>query len=147
MRRSVTGALYSAATHLGEFRRRICGKEERKMIAKGLLVTSQLNQTVREYNGETGAFVKIAASGGALGDPLGLAIGLDGNLLVSDGQTNQVKRYDRSTGAFINVFASTNLAVPEGMAIHQRVLYVANSNPPQGVQQFDAVTGVITGSF
>jgi hypothetical protein len=36
-----------------------------------LLVTSQLNQTVREYNGTTGAFVKVAASGGALGDPLG----------------------------------------------------------------------------
>jgi hypothetical protein len=55
------------------------------MITKGLLVTSQLNQTVREYNGTTGAFVKVAASGGALGDPLGLVIGLDGNLLVSDG--------------------------------------------------------------
>ena len=66
----------------------------------GLLVTSQLNQTVREYNGTTGAFVKVAASGGALGDPLDVVIGLDGNLLVSDGQTNQVKRYDSATGAF-----------------------------------------------
>jgi hypothetical protein len=75
------------------------------MITKGLLVTSQLNLTVREYNGTTGAFVKVAASGGALGDPLGLVIGLDGNLLVSDGQTNQVKCYDSTAGAFIDVFA------------------------------------------
>ena len=82
------------------------------------------------------------------GDPLGVVIGLgDGNVLVSDGQTNQVKRYDRTSGAFIDVFASTNLAGPTGMTIHQGVLYVANSNPPQGVQRFDATTGVHLGSF
>ena len=97
-----------------------------------LLVTSQSDKTVREYNGSTGAFVKVAASGGALGDPLGVAIGVDGNLLVSDGQTNEVKRYARATGAFIDVFASTNLTGPTGMTIHDGILYVANSNPPQG---------------
>ena len=77
----------------------------------GLLVTSQLNQTVREYNGTTGAFVKAAASGGALGDPLGLAIGFDGNLLVSDGQTNQVKRYDSGARS------STCLAQPTSQVL------------------------------
>jgi streptogramin lyase len=112
-----------------------------------LLVTSQLNHTVREYNETTGAFVKVAASGGALGDPLGVVIGSDGNVLVSDGQTNQVKRYDKATGAFIDVFASTSLAGPEGMTIHEGVLYVTNSNPPQSVQRFDAATGVNTGHF
>ena len=115
------------------------------MITRGLLVASQFDHTVREYDGTTGAFVRVAAS--ALGDPLGVVIGLDGNLLVSDGQTNQVKRYDSGTGAFIDVFASTNLAGPTGMTIHQGVLYVTNSNPPQGVQKFDATTGVNTGNF
>jgi hypothetical protein len=118
------------------------------MIAKGdLLVTSQFDKTVREYQGTSGAFVRVAASGGALGDPLGLAIGPDGNLLVSDGQTNQVKRYASATGTFIDVFASTNLAGPMGMTIHDGTLYVANSNSPQGVQSFDATTGVNTGHF
>jgi streptogramin lyase len=115
------------------------------MTTRNLLVTSQSDHTVREYDVTTGAFVKVAASG--LGDPLGLVIGLDGNLLVSDGQANQVKRYDGTTGAFIDVFASTNLAGPTGMTIHQGVLYVTNSNSPQGVQKFDATTGVNTGSF
>ena len=87
------------------------------MITRGLLVASQFDHTVREYDGTTGAFVRVAAS--ALGDPLGVVIGLDGNLLVSDGQTNQVKRYDSGTGAFIDVFASANLAGPTGMTIHQ----------------------------
>ena len=115
------------------------------MATKNLLVTSQSDHTVREYDVTTGAFVRVAASG--LGDPLGLVIGLDGNLLVSDGQANQVKRYDGATGAFIDVFASTNLAGPTGMTIHQGVLYVTNSNSPQGVQKFDATTGVNIGSF
>lgn len=116
-------------------------------MTANLLVTSQFDKTVREYDGTTGAFVEVAASGGALGDPLGLVLGLDGSLLVSDGQTNQVKQYDSNTGAFIKVFASTNLAGPEGMTVYQSVLYVTNSNPPQGVQQFDAATGVNTGNF
>ena len=117
------------------------------MTTTGLFVTSQFNHTVLAYNETSGAFARVAASGGALGDPLGVVLGLDGNLLVSDGQTNQVKRYDGTTGAFINVFASTNLAGPEGMTIHQGSLYVTNSNPPQGVQRFDATSGVNTGNF
>src|SRR5215475_9933031 len=112
-----------------------------------LLVTSQITHSVLEYDGTTGAFIRVAASGGALGDPLAVLIGLDGNLLVSDAQTNQVKRYDRGTGAFIDVFASTNLAGPTGMTIHQGALYVTNSNPPQGVQKFDATTGTHIGNF
>jgi streptogramin lyase len=116
-------------------------------VGPTLLVTSQSNQSVREYNGSTGTFVKVAASGGALGDPLDVVVGLDGNLLVSDGQTNEVKRYNRSTGAFIDVFASTNLSGPTGMTIYNGSLYVTNSNSPQGVQRFDATTGANTGSF
>ncbi len=116
-------------------------------MAEGLLVTSQSNHSVLEYNATTGAFVKVAASGGALGDPLGLVVGIDGNLLVSDGQTNQVKRYNGATGAFMDVFASSNLAGPAGLTIHQGVLYVTNSNPPQGVTRFDAGSGLNTGNF
>src|SRR5262249_9801292 len=113
-----------------------------------LLVTSQITHSVLEYDGTTGAFIRVAASGGALGDPLAVLIGLDGNLLVSDAQTNQVKRYDRGTGAFIDVFASTNLAGPKGMTMHDGALYVVNaSGPPQGVQRFDAVTGANPGQF
>jgi len=113
-----------------------------------LLVTSWSDKTVREYDGTTGAFVKVAASGADLRVPVGLAIGLDGSLLVSDLEANQVKRYNRSTGAFIDVFASTNLDSPNGMTIHEGALYVTNSNnPPQGVQRFNAATGVNTGNF
>ena len=58
-----------------------------------------------------------------------------------------MKRYDSASGAFIDMLASSHLAGPAGMTIHQGVLYVTNSNPPQGVQRFDAATAVNTGSF
>jgi glucose/arabinose dehydrogenase len=87
-------------------------------MSSNLFVTSQMDKTVKEYDGTSGAFVKTAASGGALGDPLGLAIAPDGKLLVSDGQTNQVKRYDPSTGGYVGILASSNLAGPEGMTVH-----------------------------
>jgi DNA-binding beta-propeller fold protein YncE len=112
-----------------------------------LLISSQSDHTVKEFDGTTGAFVKLAASGGGLILPRGLAIGIDGNLLVSDGQINQIKRYDSATGAFIDVFASTNLANPGGMTIHEGALYVTNMGIPEGVQSFDAATGVNTGNF
>jgi len=51
-------------------------------MTPNLLVTSQIDKTVWEYNGTNEGFIKIAASGGALGAPLGLVNGLDGNLLV-----------------------------------------------------------------
>jgi len=113
-----------------------------------LLISSGQSGTVLEYNATTGAFVKVAASGGALQHPTGVVIGLDGNLLVADIQTNQVKRYNRTTGTFIDVFASTGLTSPQGMTIHGGALYVANFNPPhQSVQRFDATTGANTGQF
>ena len=113
--------------------------------AMSLFVTSQNTHSVLEYDEKTGAFIKVAASG--LGDPIGVVVGLDGNLLVSDGQGNEVNRYDKTNGAFIDVFASTNLAAPVGMTIHQGALYVVNAHAPFGVQRFDAVTGVNTGQF
>ena len=117
------------------------------MITKGdLLVTSQNDKTVREYNGTTGAFVggRVRRRPGRSPRPRYRSRRQPARLRWPD---QQVKRYDSATGTFIDVFASTNLAGPEGMTIHNGVLYVANSNPPQGVQRFDATTGMNTGSF
>jgi streptogramin lyase len=60
------------------------------------------------YDGLTGAFIDVFASGGGLDGPRGLDIGPDGNLYVANLEGNNVLRYDRSTGAFIDVFAAAN---------------------------------------
>lgn len=108
-----------------------------------LLVTSQLDHAVKEYDGKTGAFIRNAATG--VGDPLDAIIGADGNLLVTDGQQDAIKRFHRTTGAFLGIFARA--VSPGGMTISGNRVYVCQGNPPQGVRSFDAVTGADTGSF
>lgn len=114
-----------------------------------LLVTSQLDHTVKEYDGTTGAFIRNAATGAGqpsgLGDPLDAIIGADGNLLVTDGQQSAIKRFDWATGNFLGIFASP--VSPTGMTSFGGKVYVCQSNPPQIVRSFDAVTGADVGSF
>jgi DNA-binding beta-propeller fold protein YncE len=71
-----------------------------------LYVSSTATNQVLRFNGTTGAFVDVFASGGGLTGPYGLAFGPDGNLYVSSVYTNQVLRYNGTTGAFVDIFAS-----------------------------------------
>ncbi|MBW4650277.1 MAG: NHL repeat-containing protein [Kastovskya adunca ATA6-11-RM4] len=63
---------------------------------------------VLRYDGKTGAFIDVFASGNGLFRPYGAAFGADGNLYVSSFLSDQILRYDGKTGAFIDVFASGN---------------------------------------
>jgi outer membrane protein assembly factor BamB len=119
------------------------GATEAATAQPSLLVTSQLDHTVKEYDGTTGAFIRNAAT--QVGDPLDAIIGADGNLLVTDGQQNAIKRFDRATGTFLGIFA--NAVSPGGLTISGSKVYVCQGNPPQIVRSFDAVTGADVGSF
>jgi len=111
--------------------------------APSLLVTSQFDHSVKEYNGLTGAFIRDAATG--VGDPLSAILGADGNLLVTDGQQNVIKRFDWVTGLSLPFFATA--VSPGGMTISGNIVYVCQMNPPQIVRSFDADTGADLGSF
>lgn len=119
------------------------GATEAATAQPSLLVTSQMDHTVKEYDGTTGAFIRNAAT--QVGDPLSAIIGADGNLLVTDGQQNVIKRFERATGIYLGVFASA--VSPGGMTISGDKVYVCQMNPPQIVRSFDAVTGADVGSF
>jgi len=108
-----------------------------------LLVTSQIDHTVKQYDGITGAFIRNVATG--IGDPLDAILGADNNLLVTDGQQDAIKRFDWETGTFLDVFASA--VSPLGMTSFGGKVYVCQVNPPQIVRSFDAITGADTGSF
>jgi hypothetical protein len=67
-------------------------------------VTSYFNSEVIRYNGTTGAFLNVFATGG--GGFEGLAFGPDGNLYVSSYGNNAIYRYNGTTGALMGTFVS-----------------------------------------
>src|SRR5262249_73847 len=71
-----------------------------------LYVSSLSRATIGRYDGRTGAFLGIVASGGGLSQAGGFAFGLDGNLYACDRPNNRVLRFDGTTGQFIDVFIS-----------------------------------------
>ena len=72
-----------------------------------LFVSSSFNDSVKQYNGTTGAFVTafVPTGSGGLLDNTGLIFGPNGNLFVSS-ITRQVLEYSGTTGAFVTAFVS-----------------------------------------
>ncbi|MCA1994784.1 MAG: PEP-CTERM sorting domain-containing protein [Coleofasciculus sp. S288] len=63
---------------------------------------------VLRYNGITGEFIDVFASGNGLFRPYGAAFGPDNHLYVSSFLSDQILRFNATTGEFIDVFASGN---------------------------------------
>jgi DNA-binding beta-propeller fold protein YncE len=88
-----------------------------------LFVSSGFSNSVLEYNGTTGAFVKtfVPTGSGGLNSPLGLVFGPNGNLFVSSRATNSVLEYNGTTGAFVTDFVppgSGGLFFPTYLVFH-----------------------------
>lgn len=115
-----------------------------------LLVSSALTHNILRYDGITGAFVGVFASGGGLTVPLGLIFGPDGNLYVCSSATNSILRFDGTTGAFINVFVppgSGGLGSPRDLVFgSDENLYVVNFQS-SCVLRYDGTTGAFIDAF
>ena len=88
-----------------------------------LLVSSESTNNVLRYDGTTGAFIDVFASGGGLeiSLPEGLALGPDGNLYVGSFFTNGVLRYDGTTGgSFTLVSPMANVAFTNSLPPPER---------------------------
>ena len=98
-----------------------------------LFVSSNLSNSVLEFDRVTGAFVQtfVASGSGGLVGPFGLAFGPLGRLFVA-GSDHAVRRYDGFSGSFLNVFVtagSGGLSGPRGIAFGpNNRLFVASFN-------------------
>ena len=115
------------------------------MITRGLLVTSQFDHTVREYDGTTGAFVRVAASGPGRSSRRRYRSRRQPARLGWSGQPGEaVRQWDRRVHRRVCVSQPgrpNGHDHPPGRALRNQL------EPPQGVQKFDATTGVNTGNF
>ncbi len=115
-----------------------------------LLVTDSVHNSMKRFDGATGAFKSdfVTAGSGGLNDPFGITYGADGSLFVASEGTRQILKYNGQTGAFIGVFATlpgTNnpghIAFgPDGN------LYVSEWNG-KSIWRFNGLTGTSLGVF
>jgi sugar lactone lactonase YvrE len=104
--------------------------------------------TIRRYNGTTGAFMGTFASGPINGVRTILFRG--GSMYVASEYTNQVLQYDATTGVYIGVFASAGsggISGDYGMAFGpDGNLYVSGRNS-NNVIKYNGTTGALLGTF
>ena len=97
-----------------------------------LYVVSESTTEVIRYNGTSGSFIDVFASGGGLSTPKDLVFGPDGNLYVTSNSNDKVKRYSGTTGTFIDTFVASGsggLDQPQGLVFGpDDNLYVTSQN-------------------
>jgi len=119
------------------------------------------NWKVVEYDGKTGAFLRVFASQN-ITSPRGLLFGPDGNLYVANGNSvadsdpASVERFDGKTGAFLNYFVapasgglehpSYMVFGPDGQNDGKLDLYVAAAHEG-AIYRYDGTTGAFKGVF
>jgi VCBS repeat-containing protein len=83
----------------------------------------------------------VAARGGMIAEPFGVAFGPDGNLYVGHHGLGVVKRFDGLTGQFMGVFADGSDVAEEVSQVlfHDGYLFAATGS--EGILRFDATTG------
>ena len=115
----------------------------------------EIDIDILRYDGRTGAFIDVFASGGGLTKPSALTFGPDGNLYVNSQGTNAVLRYDGITGRFMDMFVTGDPSDPSDQINQDSTgltfgpdgnLYI-NSHKTDSVLRFDGKTGAPRGVF
>lgn len=110
-----------------------------------LLVTSKANSRVLEFNGTTGAFVRIACSPPS---PEDAQLGPDGLVYSSTFNQNTIRRYDPTTGTLVGIFGNASpMTNPVNMQFGpDGNLYIcgfASGN----INRLDGISGASLGTF
>lgn len=79
--------------------------------SNGDLIVSGLNGSTNDatyrFDGTTGAYLGVFASGNGIDVPKGIAEGPDGRIYLVSSFSNQIKRFDLSNGTFLGNFISS----------------------------------------
>lgn len=115
-----------------------------------LYVASADTSQVLRYNGTTGAFIDVFASGNGLSNVRGLTFGPDGNLYVANFGGGSILRFDGTTGAFIDTFVPAGSG---GLALPRPLLFGPDDNLYVGsfgtgdILRYNGTTGAFIDTF
>lgn len=90
-----------------------------------LYVASADTSEVLEYDGTTGAFLRVFASDNGLNNVRGLTFGPDGNLYVANFGGGSVLRFNGTTGAFIDTFVAPGSG---GLSLARPLIFGPDNN-------------------
>ncbi len=116
-----------------------------------VLICCYFSNSVKRFNARTGAFIDDYISGHGLNGPTAIAVGPDGNLYVTGGESQTVHRFDGRTGQFMDIFvprdATSRMNAPNGMDFGpDGNLYVGSFNSRE-VKRFNGQTGQFIDTF
>ncbi|MEP7062887.1 MAG: NHL repeat-containing protein [Betaproteobacteria bacterium] len=115
-----------------------------------LYVANGDTNEILEYDGATGAFIGVFATGNGLLSPRGLTFGPDGNLYVSNFGGGSVLRFNGTSGAYIDDFVA---AASGGLSLPRPLLFGPDANLYVGsfgsgdILRYDGTTGAFMDVF
>lgn len=120
--------------------------------AYDLYVSSQNTNSVKLYDGQTGAYIKdfVAPGSGGLDETQEVVFGSDGCLYVTGFRNTTIKKYNGQTGAFIGNFSTGySLSNPAKMTFNyaDNLIYVSQWGGSRKVARFRMSDGVFVDEF
>ncbi len=121
------------------------------VAARDLLVSSRFGDNVLRFDGDSGAFKEVFASGHGMDNPNGIAFGPDGDLYVGLGDTGRVMVFSGQTGDYLRDFVSTS--TPGGLSGCRAIAFLPNGDllvdagPNNQVLRYAAGSGAFLGVF
>lgn len=115
---------------------------------RDLLVASRFTDNVLRYDGDTGQFIGVFASGHGLDNPNGIAYGPHGDLYVAMGDAGSVYRFDGVSGDFKGVFVapgSGGLSAPRDLTFGPDGNLYVDSGLTNQVLKFSGLDGSFLG--
>ncbi len=99
---------------------------------------------ILRYDGITGDFIEVFASGSTLSGPSGLTFGPDGNLFVSNSAFENILNFSGQDGKFNGEFVKSNdsqLNLPQGLKFGPNGDLYVSSFSTNDIQVYDGTTG------